>query len=150
MRSSVIWAPVGCTADAMLNTAIRVAVRSSLMERTPLTSTFPLPSRLRVLVLRTVLVDVADPLIGPTPVFLLLQDVEVSYGVFDSFALVAHVVASVGPRHLHGDATACDRHRVERTQKNVDLQYIVRTMCLMSSPKSRLCIMEGGKKRNWS
>ena len=64
------------------------------------------------------------PLIGPTPVLLPLQDGAILYDLSDSFSVVALHVTAVVPHHLHGDVAACDRLRVERARKVVDVHSV--------------------------
>ena len=63
-------------------------------------------------------------LIGPTPVVLVLQDGAILYDVSDSFAVVSLHFTVVVSHHLHGDAAACDRLRVERARKIVDVRSV--------------------------
>ena len=62
--------------------------------------------------------------------------------VSDSFAVVALQVTAIVPHHLHGDAAACDRLRVERARRLST--YIVCTMCRMSSSPKVLPLVAGG------
>ena len=137
VKTGIICVTSIFTADTILSTAIRITMRSELMERAPLISISPSPrfSWSCFCVARQVLVSLTllTPLIGPTPVLLLLQNGAILYDVSDSFAVVAHHIAAVVPHHLHGDAATCDRLRVERARKVVD----VHSCLLYTSPSPR-------------
>lgn len=75
------------------------------------------------------------PLIGLTQVSLVLQDDAVLNGVSNSFAIFSSL--PFVPHDLHGDATACDRLQVERTQKAVDVHGAYRVLDAVQ-PKPRL------------
>lgn len=69
------------------------------------------------------------PLNGLTPVLLLLQDGAILNGVSDALAVVVILVAAVVPRPLHGDASACDQLRVEKTRQVVDVRSVQSPAC---------------------
>ena len=63
--SGIVGVTGVCIADTMLGAAVRIAMRSALMERAPLISNLPLSSRLLILSFRgeasTVFAGAADP-----------------------------------------------------------------------------------------
>ena len=126
-RSGIICEPVVCIAIVlwMLHTALCVAVRGRLGNNTTAFCS-PRVSGCCFYVARRVLrsLDLLSPLAGPKPVLLFLQDGAVLCGVSCSLAVGALHITTVVPRHLHGNAATCDRLRVERTRKVVDVHGV--------------------------